>query len=278
MAFYLIGGRGRLGRAIAAEYAGSELVTLERYIYEDWSRDGAADQVSRYFDQNVGENSTVFVTSGLLDPNFSEEDLLKVNYTLAKNVIDGASKIGTKIITFGTVMEELIKSKNSYVRSKKKLSEYVEKMANNERSIKHIQLHTLYGIDHPSPFMFLGQILLAIKSNQPFEMTSGGQLREYHHLEDEAVAIRLITDSSVSGVVNLSHGQPVLLRAVAESVFDALEKSHLLRLGALPEPAEENYDQIFRANEVVSTVLFREALPNINEYMKNCLASFEKES
>lgn len=278
MAFYLIGGRGRLGRAIAAEYAGSELVTLERSIYEDWSRDGAADQVSRYFDQNVGENSTVFVTSGLLDPNFSEEDLLKVNYTLAKNVIDGASKIGTKIITFGTVMEELIKSKNSYVRSKKKLSEYVEKMANNERSIKHIQLHTLYGIDHPSPFMFLGQILLAIKSNLPFEMTSGRQLREYHHLEDEAVAIRLITDSSVSGVVNLSHGKPVLLRAVAESVFDALEKSHLLRLGALPEPAEENYDQIFRANEVVSTVLFREALPNINEYMKNCLASFEKES
>ena len=278
MAFYLIGGRGRLGRAIAAEYSGSELVTLERSIYEDWSRDGAADQVSRYFDQNVGENSTVFVTSGLLDPNFSEENLLKVNYTLAKNVIDGASKIGTKIITFGTVMEELIKSKNSYVRSKKKLSEYVEKMANNERSIKHIQLHTLYGIDHPSPFMFLGQILLAIKSNQPFEMTSGRQLREYHHLEDEAVAIRLITDSSVSGVVNLSHGQPVLLRAVAESVFDALEKSHLLRLGALPEPAEENYDQIFRANEVVSTVLFREALPNINTYMKNCLASFEKES
>lgn len=278
MAFYLIGGRGRLGRAIAAEYADSELITLERSIYKDWSRDGAADQVSRYFDHNACENSTVFVTSGLLDPNFSEEDLLKVNYTLAKNVIDGASKIGIKIITFGTVMEGLIMSKNYYVRSKRKLSEYVEKMTTNERSIKHIQLHTLYGIDHPSPFMFLGQMILAIKSNLPFEMTSGRQLREYHHLEDEAVAIRLIAESSVSSVVNLSHGQPVSLRAVAESIFDALEKSHLLRLGALPEPADENYDQIFRANEVVSTVLFREALPSINEYMKKCLASFDKES
>jgi hypothetical protein len=92
MTFYLMGGRGRLGRAIAAEYASSELVTLRRSIYEDWPRDGSANQVSRYFDHKVGENSTVFVTSGLLDPNFSEEDLLKVNYTLAKNVIDGASK------------------------------------------------------------------------------------------------------------------------------------------------------------------------------------------
>jgi hypothetical protein len=147
-------------------------------------------------------------------------------------------------------------------------------MANDGRPIKHIQLHTLYGIDHPSPFMFLGQMLLTIKSNLPFEMTSGRKLLECHHLEYEAVAIGLIADSSVSGVVILSHGQPVSLRAVVESVFDALEKSHLLRLGALPEPAAENYDHIFRASEVVSTVYFREALPNINGYMINCLTSF----
>jgi len=208
MAFYLIGGGGRLGRAIASEYAESNIVLMNRVVYGCWSQDGAADQVSSYFDQNVSEESTVFVASGLLDPNLPEEDLVKVNYTLAKNVIDGASKVGLKVITFGTVMECLIESKNPYVRSKKKLSEYVKKMANDKVSIKHIQLHTLYGSGHPSPFMFLGQMLLAIKSNQPFKMTSGRQLREYHHLEDETAAIRLISDSSVFGVVNLSHGQP----------------------------------------------------------------------
>ena len=273
MAFYLIGGRGRLGRAIAAEYADSKLVLINRLIYEDWSREGAAEQVSRYFDQNVRENSTVFVASGLLDPSLPEDDLINVNYTLPKNVIDGASKHGLKVITFGTVMEGLIKSKNSYVRSKTDLNNYAEKMSSVQRSIKHIQLHTLYGIGHPSPFMFLGQMLLAIKANLPFQMTSGRQLREYHHLEDEAAAIRLIADSSVSGVVNLSHGQPVSLRAIAENVFDALGESQLLRLGALPEPAEENYDRIFRANEIVDSVRFREVLPNINKYMKNCYTS-----
>ena len=273
MAFYLIGGRGRLGRAIAAEYSDSKLVLINRLIYEDWSQEGAADQVSSYFDKNVRENSTVFVASGLLDPNLSEDDLIKVNYTLPKNVIDGASKLGVKVITFGTVMEGLIKSKNAYVLSKTDLNNYVERMLNAERSIKHIQLHTLYGIGHPSPFMFLGQMLLAIKAKLPFQMTSGRQLREYHHLEDEAAAIRLIADSSVSGVVNLSHGQPVSLRAIAENVFDALGERQLLRLGALPEPAEENYDRIFRANEIVDSVRFREVLPNISKYMKNCYTS-----
>ena len=273
MAFYLIGGRGRLGRAIAAEYSDSKLVLINRLIYEDWSQEGAADQVSSYFDKNVRENSTVFVASGLLDPNLSEDDLIKVNYTLPKNVIDGASKLGVKVITFGTVMEGLIKSKNAYVLSKTDLNNYVERMLNAERSIKHIQLHTLYGIGHPSPFMFLGQMLLAIKAKLPFQMTSGRQLREYHHLEDEAAAIRLIADSSVSGVVNLSHGQPVSLRAIAENVFDALGERQLLRLGALPEPAEENYDRIFRANEIVDSVRFREVLPNISKYMTNCYTS-----
>jgi len=278
MAFYLIGGRGRLGRSIAARYADSKLFPMNRAIYEDWCRDGAADQVSRYFEQNVSEKSTVFVASGLLDPNISEEDLFKVNYTLPKNVIDGTSKLGVEVITFGTVMEGLIQSKNSYVRSKIKLKNYVEMMASSQRSIKHIQLHTLYGIGLPSPFMFLGQMLLAIKTNVPFRMTSGCQLREYHHLEDEAAAIRMIADSLISGVVNLSHGNPVSLRAIAENVFEELGKIHLLHVGALPEPAEENYDQIFRVNEIVDGVCFREVLPNINEYMKNCYTSCNKES
>lgn len=275
MALYLIGAGGRLGRALAAEYAESNIVLMNRAVYEGWSQEGATDQVSSYFDQNVSNESTVFVASGLLDPNLPEEDLVKVNYTLAKNVIDGASKIGVKVITFGTVMESLIESKNPYVRSKKKLSEYVEKLAYDKMSIKHIRLHTLYGLGQPSPFMFLGQMLLAIKSNRSFEMTSGRQLREYHHLEDEAAAIRLISDSSVLGVVNLSHGRPNSLRAIAEGVFDSLGKSHLLRLGALPEPAEENYHRIFRANEVVGSVLFRESILNINAYMKNCYSSFK---
>lgn len=274
---YIIGGRGRLGRALATEYASSNPNVIDRSIYEGWSKVSAADQVCRYFEQYAGGKSTVFVASGLLDPGAAPEDLMAVNYALPKNIIDAASKIGIKVITFGTVMEGLLQSKNPYVRSKTELSNYVDMKTDSRGLIKHIQLHTLYGISIPSPFMFLGQMLLAIKDDRPFQMTSGRQLREYHHLEDEAVAIRLIADSSISGVIDLSHGMPVSLKSIAWSVFKALGKNHLLRLGALPEPAEENYDRVFQVNKLIAEIKFRDPLTGINAYMKHCFAAVGRE-
>lgn len=270
MALYVLGGSGRLGRAIASEYAGSELFILERSIYENWSRDGAVDLVSKYFDKNLKEKSTVFVASGLLDPKALEEDLFRVNYTLPKNIIDSAAEFDVDIITFGTVLEGLIKSKNPYVKSKTELSKYIEMAVEGRGSIKHIQLHTLYGIGLPSEAMFLGQMLFAVENNIPFQMTSGRQLREYHHLEDEAAAIRTITDSPVFGVINLSHGKPVSLKSIAESVFESLGKSHLLQLGALEEPLEENYHRIFQISEVIKEINFRDTLPAVCEYIRKC--------
>lgn len=270
MTFYLIGARGRLGQAIADEYGDSEIVSLDRSIYEDWSRPDAPDLVSRYFDKRSKEGATVFVASGLLDPKLSQEDLLRVNYHLPKNLIDGAAKLGIKVITFGTVMEGLLQSKNPYIQSKTALGEYVSAAAAAGRPAIHLQIHTLYGLGQPSPFMFLGQMLSAIRANEPFKMTSGRQLREYHHLTDEAKAIRQIASSAQPGVLNLSHGKPLSLRIIAESVFQAFGKGDLLRVGALPEPPDENYEKVLKPTEIVRHVAFRDSLPAIVQYMQEC--------
>lgn len=270
MTFYLIGARGRLGQAIADEYGDSEIVSLDRSIYEDWSRPDAPDLVSRYFDKRSKEGATVFVASGLLDPKLSQEDLLRVNYHLPKNLIDGAAKLGIKVITFGTVMEGLLQSKNPYIQSKTALGEYVSAAAAAGRPAIHLQIHTLYGLGQPSPFMFLGQMLSAIRANEPFKMTSGRQLREYHHLTDEAKAIRQIACSAQPGVLNLSHGKPLSLRIIAESVFQAFGKGDLLRVGALPEPPDENYEKVLKPTEIVRHVAFRDSLPAIVQYMQEC--------
>jgi hypothetical protein len=270
MAFYLIGSRGRLGQAIATEYAESEIVSLDRKIYEDWSHPDAADLVSRYFEKRSDENGTVFVASGLLDPMQSQEDLLRVNYTLPKNAIDGATRLGLKVITFGTIMEGLLQSKNPYIQSKTALGEYVSAVADKSKLVTHIQVHTLYGQGQPSPFMFLGQMLNAILADQPFKMTSGRQLREYHHLADEAAAIRKIEEFAGPGVISLSHGQPDSLKAIAEAVFAALGKIDLLRIGALPEPADENYNKTLLPPDIIAEMSFRPSLPSIVEYMREC--------
>ncbi len=101
-------------------------------------------------------------------------------------------------------------------------------------------------------------------------MTSGQQLREYHHLADETKAIRLIAETTCSGVLNITHGKPVSLKAVAERIFKALGKGELLHIGALAEPLAENYEKIFELVPMLQEVEFRETLPGIVQYMQEC--------
>ena len=269
MTVYLIGARGRLGRALANEYSDSGVVSLDRSVYEDWSRPFMSDAISRYFDK-CSENDTLFVTSGLLDPGLSQEDLMRVNYHLPKNLVDGAAKLGVRVITFGTLMEALSSSKNAYVQSKLALNEYVGTVATINKPVIHFQMHTLYGVGQPDAFMFLGQILTAIRNTRVFKMTSGKQLREYHHLADEAKAIRTIVESNSVGVMDLSHGQPLSLKTIAEGVFQAFGKGSLLDAGALPEPSEENYTKIFKLSVGLNQGMFRDSLSGVVDYMKAC--------
>ena len=172
-------------------------------------------------------------------------------------------------------MEGLLQTQNPYVQSKAALGSHVRDVAAQGTPAMHLQLHTLYGQGQPSPFMFLGQMLTAIRANEPFKMTSGRQLREYHHLADEAKAIKQIAASVASGVTNLSHGNALSLRAIAESVFLALGKGGLLRVGSLPEPPEENYETVLKPAEIVRQAAFRDSLPAIVEYMQECYACQE---
>lgn len=268
---YLIGGRGRLGQAIAREYADSDVIMPDRAIYEAWSKEGAEREIARYFERQAGE-SLVFVTSGLLDPRLPAESLQGVNFRLPKNLIAAVAPLGMRVVTFGTVMETFTGTQNAYVESKRSLSEYVNTSGRTGRGALHLQIHTLYGLGAPTPFMFLGQILDAIRRSAPFPMTSGRQLREYHHLEDEARAIRWLAESAAHGTVALSHGNSLPLRDIAVAVFEGLEKSELLRVGAIADPVEENFERAFEPVVLPAAIKFREALPAIVAYMKSCLS------
>jgi len=275
--YYIIGSKGRLGQVLATRYSNYGVVELQRADYEGWVKPKAIDDISRYFDCPSSEGATVFVASGLLDPNLSPKTLRSVNYQLPKNVIDGAGKIGIKVVTFGTIMEEISEYQNSYVQSKIELKNYVNEVSQRGQSALHLQMHTLFGIGLPSPFMFLGQILSAIRKNQAFKMTSGRQRREYHHYEDEVEAIQRIVSANGCGVRSISHGQSLRLKTIAESVFHHLGKSDLLQVGALPDPPEEIYEENPTSLEAVPNFVFRDTLPAICEYMRRCYDSKETE-
>jgi nucleoside-diphosphate-sugar epimerase len=274
---FLIGGTGRLGRAIGARYGGNNTLSLGRNVYEDWWIPNSAGLVSKHFEPWEGSNSIIFVVSGLLDPTADSADLSRINCHLPMNIIEGVAELGIRVVTFGTIMETLLSRGNSYIQSKVALSRYLEQAVTNKRDVAHLRLHTLYGIGEPSPFMFLGQILNALRTRSPFEMTLGKQLREYHHFEDEADAIYRFAENWQPGVAELNHGEPVTLKDISTTLFSAFNAEALLKIGTRPEPEEENYERSFQRPGFLANSTFRDSLPAIVQYMESCLAGAQAE-
>ncbi|WP_313706110.1 NAD(P)-dependent oxidoreductase [Massilia sp.] len=267
---FLIGGRGRLGQAIARQYAADDIVSLEREVYQHWAGPGAQADVAAYFAPWAGTGATIFVTSGLLDPKLPAGALWQVNVELPRNIIEGAAALGLRVITFGTVMEALLAARNPYVNSKAALGEFAAARAAEGAPVTHVRVHTLYGGGLPSRFMFLGQILDALDNGAPFRMTQGKQLREYHHVDDDACAIRMLAETGVNGVLDLSHGAPLSLRELAGAVFETFGAAGQLQVGTLPEPGEENYNTVFARHPMLERASFRDTLPALVAYLEEC--------
>jgi nucleoside-diphosphate-sugar epimerase len=267
---FILGGRGRLGAALARAQPAGVATCLDRDVYAGWSDPGAAQAVADYFAPHAGSGATVYVTSGLLDPRLNAAQLAAVNLDLPHNVIAGAGRHGLRVVTFGTVMERLLAQQNPYIQSKAALGRHVAALAAAGADVAHVQVHTLFGGGAPSPFMFLGLIAAALRDRAPFRMTSGKQLREYHHVDDEARAVLQLIQSGRSGVFDLSSGAPVSLRDLATTSFAAFGAADLLEIGALPEPGDENWDTVFSPDPLLAPDAFRPTLPAIRAYLAQC--------
>jgi nucleoside-diphosphate-sugar epimerase len=270
----VLGARGRLGSAIVAALPPGTAAAPDRPVYVDWSRPGTSDTIARALDRMAGHGGTVIVASGVIDPSLSRDVHEAVNYALARNVVEGAAKAGVRAVTVGTVMESLVapEAGNPYVASKQRLSDFIAGFdAGDAPQPLHVRIHTLYGGGPPTGFMFLGQMFAALSSRTSFCMSSGRQLREYHHVADDADALLTLVRGKAGGIVALSHGRPVMLKALAEAVFDAFGATSLVTVGALPDPPADNYAVAFPANPHLTEVNFRETLPNVILYLRSCL-------
>jgi len=268
--YVIIGGRGRLGSCLT-KMTGEAVHNIDNAVYAEWWRTNSKINILNYFEERNITQATVLITTGILDPARSMSEHECVNYLLPKHIIEAVNILGMRTITFGTVMENLIgdKTHNPYVTSKLQLGNFVQESAANNVSALHIRLHTLYGgACPPHTFMFLGQLLHAIHTKSDFKMTSGEQLREYHHVEDAARAILHLGQTKLTGVTQLNHGKPDKLKDIAHHVLNAFERLSLLRLNALTPPRHENYDSFFEPGPYIKAIVFRKTLPGIVDYLK----------
>jgi nucleoside-diphosphate-sugar epimerase len=111
----------------------------------------------------------------------------------------------------------------------------------------HIRLHTLYGgSKRPHPFMFAGQMFDALARKEPFKMSGGAQLREYHHVEDIATSVlAFLAGSHDQKIIELSSGQPIRLRDLASAVFRYFDAASLLEIGARIHSNGEVFDNTY---------------------------------
>lgn len=266
----VIGARGRLGRSLISHLPASEAVALDRSVYSSWTQSGASKAVAEYLQRYSGTDHVIYIAAGLTDPRRSLEDHIQVNLVLAQNVIEGASRRGIRVVTFGTIMEEIVgpDSQNPYFDSKRRLNNYILE-ASHEAAVLHIRIHTLYGGGAPNPFMFLGQLLDAIRRHETFRMSTGAQLREYHHVDDEVTAIARLVSAGTTGAMNLSHGAPVRLRDLARYVFEQFGRLDGLEIGAVASVNSDNFDRVFERPPNLDDIIFRDTFSSVVEDLKS---------
>ena len=260
----VLGARGRLGaalcRALGNTSAAERVLAPARASYEGWWAPDSGAAITAFMQRQPQPVRTVFVAAGVVDPQAPDEAHARVNLLLPQQLIQACVPLGIRVVSFGSTMETLLREApdQGYAASKIALGHFVAQQAQHHGLALHLRLHTLYGGGPPAPFMFAGQMLQALRSRTAFRMSPGTQLREYHHVDDEAPAILRLAASPERGVLALNHGAAMSLAELARCTFAAFDALDLLQIGALPAPANERTGLRFERTPLLMTHPFRD--------------------
>jgi nucleoside-diphosphate-sugar epimerase len=217
----------------------------------------------------------IVFANGSTNPLSSPNELTFSNVLFPLTIIDAtAGFIEIRYMTLGTVFEEFDEyaSTNAYIRSKRDLSDALLKRGFliDAQRVLHLRLHTIYG-GPLKPFMFLGQLIYALEHLNEFCMTSGEQLREYHHVNDIAGAIVCLLQRTWcfdSPILELNSGAPVRLADLARTLFVESGRPDLLRVGALEGAPGDNRNRVFERSEPDILPYFRNPLLGVLDYVR----------
>ena len=261
----LLGGTGVLGRALQDKFNSHKITLVSRENVMKWMGKGGSSHIEAFTGSLQIKPSHIVNAAGITNPLALESELMAANYQLPSNLISAGKFNEAKIVTFGSIMEEIphSSSSNRYLKSKQLFRHFLDSDDAAGSNFLHLQIHTWYGGIRLAEHMFLGQLLKAIRETRLFEMSQGSQLREYHHILDDMKAVAELMSLNSSGIHQINHGEPYSLKAIAEHTLEAFGMQHLLSLGALPTPPEDNFNLRFSRPENLQHIQFRPTLPGL---------------
>ena len=251
---------------------------MSKAVYGDWILSSSPAKIAEYFKVNGLLSPIVVNTVGILDPKKSQSQIEKVNVDFPLKLLDAIEPCNGRLATFGTILEEFpdLCEFNPYLASKLKLSNALRATESNVASnFVHFRLHTWYGGLHLQPHMFLGEMINAINSNEVFHMSSGKQLREYHHIEDDVDCIIQLLENNMGGILQINHGDARPISEIAQNIFRYFDKESLLDIDYSSEPPGENLLTRFQPFKLSSSITFRPIFPNLTSYLER-FANYDK--
>jgi len=261
----LLGGSGVLGHALQEKFHSHEITLVDRGDVMKWMGKDGSSSIEAFIERLPVKPSLILNAAGMTNPLALESELLAANYQLPANLISAGKCNEVRIVTFGSIMEEVPHSSDSnrYLKSKQLFRDFLDSEEAAGSNFLHLQIHTWYGGIKLAEHMFLGQLLRAIHNTSLFEMSQGSQLREYHHVFDDMEAIAELISMNSSGFHQINHGEPYSLKAIAEHILGGFGMQQLLSLGALPTPHGDNFDFHFTRPANLQHIQFRPTLSGI---------------
>lgn len=96
----------------------------------------------------------------------------------------------------------------------------------------------LYG-PREAPGRLVPSVIRSLLAGDTIATSSGGQVRDYMHVEDVASAVVALLKSPVTGEVNIASGVGVTVTEIVEQIVQLIGRPELIRSGALPDRSWE---------------------------------------
>ena len=95
-----------------------------------------------------------------------------------------------------------------------------------------------YG-SHEDERRLVPSVVLSLLQGELAKTTAGEQVRDYLHVEDIASALWAVAQSDLTGPINVASGTTVTVRDLIQRIAQIVDRTELLRLGALPYRQDE---------------------------------------
>jgi len=266
MTFLIVGANGNFSLALQEILGDNSYRVIDKNLYGNW--ENSESKLTSVIRKNFEEYNTKYLinTVGIISKNYNPEFVKYWNYCFPKHLYQICENLNLTLVTLGSVHENIpdMPTGNPYLESKKSLEQFL--VTKEFRNSLHFQFHTWYGGKNVNPEMFLGQLITSIRDGRFFNMSSGNQVREYHHVIDDATCVLTNLENGMLGTHSISHGELLTLEEIARKLFRHFDCENLLKLNQISSPNIEVTNRVALPVYTFKTK-FRPTIEGLIEYV-----------